>query len=202
MKIGNQFILSLCFIIFLSCKKDDNFLNTPDFKEYELRPNSTLCQAKKCVPGVGCVNWKSNAHAVYSISSAEKFKNHFHMGFGNVEINVIGQDTEYYNREGITISSKPIIGKFYIPSWKFNVDTISAGYERNAGDGDVLDQSWHIDSTKTSWVQIDNIDTVARKFSGSFQLYFITTQFKSQPGRYSDKYSFTDGKFEGDISFH
>jgi len=77
------------------------------------------------------------------------------------------------SRENLNISYLPIdVGKYLLHKGTPNYGLPRAGYARKLSDGDVLGAYYRPDTDGESWVEITQIDTIAKTVSGKFDINF------------------------------
>lgn len=171
--------LVFCVFFFTFCKKD-KFANEIDLVVLAYSPSEPICTATKQVPGLGAIAWTAN-------SFAQVVDNKFGIAF------LTYQDTINWEvRETLVFSFIPI------DTGKFNVGnegpSAMGNYFRAIADGDLIDASWDLDTSKSNYIEITSLDTTNRIVTGKFDTHFILTK-QGVLDKHSEEINFTNGSF-------
>ena len=189
--------------LFTNCTKDKvpaPFTSKIDLELLPFWSDSFLCTAVKEIPGLGSVNWTANC-AGY-IHRPNEYNNNPESLSIQFTTASNAKGSFYEVRECLNISILPIkVGVFKVLSAPGvpNPDLIFSGsYSHSIADGCVLDALWLIDNTKTNFINITSIDTIAKRVNGSFDVHFkMKTQGKET--LHSEVINFKSGSFRAKI---
>ncbi|MBL7831424.1 MAG: hypothetical protein JNK41_10385 [Saprospiraceae bacterium] len=195
--LKNGLFVFILLLNIISCKEDnDDYLNTPDFKQYlTIESDSTYTiTATKNVPGIGSAFWKSNGSTI--------------MENGKIDIYFINYSFAYFTTDSILVPRELIsfqphnlkIGDFsqlLTNAEGSNKDStlISPLFVLLTDDGDVAIGSWQLDTTKKNTFKITGIDYERGIFAGTFNFYFYSKDPVEYPEHYSQRINFLNGKF-------
>jgi hypothetical protein len=179
------FLLFLPVLLFLqNCRKEDSdfFATKDDLVPLYFLSDTFTCTAKKEVPGLGSIDWTSNIIAT-------QWKEKLFFTFITFE-----SAENPYIRERLSFSNiPPQKGVHELGSVAMRP---SCSYSRWLGDGDLLHAGWKLDTTKENWLEVVQLDTVARMVRGKFDVHLIIHEQGGLGILHSERINFKKGNFE------
>jgi hypothetical protein len=180
------YLIPLLVCLFLiGCKKwndPDFFVTQEDLKPLYTLPDSSSCIANKKVPGLGKIEWRANTLVT--------------LDNGNLLITFITfQDsTDFSIRERLSFWKIPLSkGEHELAN---DTQMPFSNYSRWLADGDVLNASWELNTSKNNCIVIKEINASKRTVKGTFDVHFIMDT-QGIPGHlHSERIDFADGEFE------
>lgn len=179
------FLLFLPVLLFLqNCRKEDSdfFATKDDLVPLYFLSDTFTCTAQKEVPGLGSINWTSNIIAV----QREGTLFFSFITFESAESPYIRERLSFWNLPVQT--GKTELQKAHPQPY--------CSYNRTLGDGDLLHASWKLDTTKENWLEVVQLDTVARMVRGKFDVHLIMHEQGGLGILHSERINFKKGNFE------
>jgi hypothetical protein len=182
MNIRSFILLLIAALALQNCKKEAEFFSTKeDLIPLCYSPDSLLCTAVKEVPGQGSVNWTANTFGG------------MYQGRLVLDFLTFQDIISYEQRERLSINIIGAkMGKFYLGN---DYSLPFASYSRWLADGDVLNAVWDLDTEEDNWVEIVQMDTIAKTVTGKFDVHFKMTTQGSNGFVHSERINFSSGHF-------
>lgn len=170
------------FLLLLACNKEELEIFLPGPQEFGF-----MTAVKKA--GRDSDEWNASGFAMRDIYYPEL-------------LNFRGDTEDEYgqSRESLNISQIPMrSGKYNIQEGAPHDSGMpESGYYRHISDGDVTGANYGVRGKSGNWVEIIEVDTVAKTVKGRFNVHYIISD-KHKDSGFPEQVDFEDGYFEVEI---